>query len=105
MKMERDILRSGALFIGGDWRPALDGATDEVVNPATGEVIGNVPASGAADVDAAVAAASAAFAASRRARSATASTAATSRRRCISRCRRLGRSVRGSVREIARMLS
>ena len=40
---------------------ALDGAADEVVNPATGEVIGNVPASGAADVDAAVAAASAAF--------------------------------------------
>ena len=48
-------------FIGGDWRSAVDGATDEVVNPATGGVIGTVPASGAADVDAAVAAASAAF--------------------------------------------
>ena len=50
-----------ANFIGGEWRPAADGATDEVVNPATGEVIGTVPASGTADVDAAVAAAEAAF--------------------------------------------
>ncbi|MGB0115121.1 MAG: gamma-aminobutyraldehyde dehydrogenase [Ilumatobacteraceae bacterium] len=48
-------------FIGGDWQAAADGATDEVVNPATGAVIGSVPASGAADVDAAVHAASAAF--------------------------------------------
>jgi 1-pyrroline dehydrogenase len=48
-------------FIGGAWRPAATGATDEVLNPATGEVIGSVPASDAADVDAAVAAAATAF--------------------------------------------
>jgi len=48
-------------FIGGDWRPAIDGGVDEVVNPATGGVIGTVPASGVADVDAAVSAAATAF--------------------------------------------
>lgn len=47
--------------IGGKWQPALDGATDDVVDPATGEVLGTVASSGAADVDAAVAAAKAAF--------------------------------------------
>ena len=26
-------------FIAGSWVPAADGATDEVLNPATGEVI------------------------------------------------------------------
>ena len=41
-------------FIGGSWRDARDGATDEVVNPATGEVLAKVPSSGAEDVDAAV---------------------------------------------------
>jgi 1-pyrroline dehydrogenase len=44
-------------FIAGSWVPAADGATDEVLNPATGEVITSVPSSGAADVAAAVAAA------------------------------------------------
>src|SRR5258708_16502332 len=50
-------------FIGGTWVAARDGRTDEVVNPATGEVIATVASSDTADVDAAVAAASAAFAA------------------------------------------
>ncbi len=50
-----------ANWIGGDWAAARDGVTDAVLNPATGEVLGEVPASGAADVDAAVRAASAAF--------------------------------------------
>ena len=49
-------------FIGGAWRPAASGATDEVVDPATGEVIAEVPSSDAADVDAAVAAARDGFA-------------------------------------------
>ena len=49
-------------FIGGEWRDAGSGATDEVLNPATGESLGVVPASDAADVDAAVAAAHEAFA-------------------------------------------
>jgi 1-pyrroline dehydrogenase len=48
-------------YIGGGWRDARDGATDEVLNPATGEVLAKVPASGAAEVDDAVQAAKAAF--------------------------------------------
>ena len=48
-------------FIGGEFRPSLSGATDVVLNPATGEVIATVASSSAADVDAAVAAASIAF--------------------------------------------
>ncbi|MBU6329624.1 MAG: gamma-aminobutyraldehyde dehydrogenase [Acidobacteria bacterium] len=50
-----------ANFIGGEWRPAASGATDEVLAPATGEVITSVPSSDAADVDAAVSAARTAF--------------------------------------------
>ena len=49
-------------FIGGKWVPAQSGATDEVLAPATGTVIGSVPSSDASDVDAAVGAAKAAFA-------------------------------------------
>ena len=48
-------------FINGEWRDSLDGATDAVINPATGEAIGSVPSSGVADVDAAVTAAAKAF--------------------------------------------
>jgi 1-pyrroline dehydrogenase len=48
-------------FINGKWVPAQDGATDEVVDPATGEVIGEVASSRAADVDGAVRAAAGAF--------------------------------------------
>ena len=48
-------------FIDGSWVDARGGATDEVLNPATGEVLAKVPASGAEDVDAAVEAAAAAF--------------------------------------------
>ncbi len=48
-------------FIGGSWRDARGGATDEVLNPATGEVLAKVPSSGAEDVDAAVTAAAGAF--------------------------------------------
>ncbi|MBW3534514.1 MAG: CoA-acylating methylmalonate-semialdehyde dehydrogenase [Gemmatimonadetes bacterium] len=48
-------------FIGGEW--VASSATDalEVLDPATGEVLGHVPLSTSADVDAAVAAAKAAF--------------------------------------------
>jgi len=49
-------------FIGGKWGDAKSGATDKIVNPATGEVLDEVPASDAADVDAAVDAARGAFA-------------------------------------------
>src|SRR5436305_5338385 len=48
-------------WIGGRWVPAADGATDEVLNPATGEVLAKVASSGATEVDAAVAAARDAF--------------------------------------------
>lgn len=47
--------------IGGEWRAARDGATDEVVSPIDGEVIATVPSSAAADVDDAVTAAADAF--------------------------------------------
>lgn len=48
-------------FIGGSWRDARDGATEEVLAPATGEVLATVASGGAADVDDAVAAAAEAF--------------------------------------------
>jgi 1-pyrroline dehydrogenase len=49
-------------FIDGEFRPAASGATDDVVEPATGEVLATVASSDAADVDTAVAAATRAFA-------------------------------------------
>jgi betaine-aldehyde dehydrogenase len=48
-------------FIDGAFRPALDGHTEPVLNPATGEEIAQAPLSGAADIDTAVAAARRAF--------------------------------------------
>src|SRR5262245_32104742 len=45
------------IFVGGRWTDAADGGTMEVLNPATGETIADVPACTAADVDAAVEAA------------------------------------------------
>ncbi|MFP5322575.1 MAG: gamma-aminobutyraldehyde dehydrogenase [Acidimicrobiia bacterium] len=48
-------------FIGGRWRDASDGGTDDILDPATGERIATAPASGQADVDAAVRAAADAF--------------------------------------------
>jgi 1-pyrroline dehydrogenase len=48
-------------YIGGEWKPARDGATDDIIDPATEAVMGTAPASGEADVDDAVAAAAAAF--------------------------------------------
>src|SRR5881409_207410 len=48
---------SRQVFIGGEWADAADGATMEVLNPATGETIAEVPRCGAEDVDRAVEAA------------------------------------------------
>jgi betaine-aldehyde dehydrogenase len=48
-------------FIGGDGQPAASGATEEIINPATGETIATAPLSGEQDVDAAVKAAGKAF--------------------------------------------
>jgi aldehyde dehydrogenase (NAD+) len=50
-----------AVFIGGRWRPAAGGGLIDVVDPATEQVIGQVAAGGAQDVDDAVAAARAAL--------------------------------------------
>lgn len=48
-------------FIGGAWRPAASGRTLAVENPATGEVIGQVPDCDGEDTRAAIALAEAAF--------------------------------------------
>jgi betaine-aldehyde dehydrogenase len=48
-------------FIGGDFASAGAGATEQIHNPATGDVIATAPLSDATDVDAAVAAAKGAF--------------------------------------------
>ena len=53
-------------YIGGRWVPARSGATTEVRNPATGEVLGVVPRSGPEDVADAVEAAARAYPAWRR---------------------------------------
>ena len=44
-------------YVGGEWVGAVDGATMEVLNPATGETIAEVPRGSEADVDRAVEAA------------------------------------------------
>ena len=44
-------------FVGGDWVDSASGETMEVINPASGETIAEVPRSNAEDVDRAVAAA------------------------------------------------
>lgn len=51
----------GELIVGGDFRPAADGATFVVHEPATGEVLAEVARAGAADVDAALTVATTAF--------------------------------------------
>jgi betaine-aldehyde dehydrogenase len=50
-----------ANFVGGQYQPALDGRTSEVVDPSTGAAYLRAPVSGAADVDAALQVAAAAF--------------------------------------------
>jgi acyl-CoA reductase-like NAD-dependent aldehyde dehydrogenase len=52
---------NASMLIAGEWRPATSQEEIEVVNPATEESAGSVPAAGPADVDAAVVAAAAAF--------------------------------------------
>jgi betaine-aldehyde dehydrogenase len=48
-------------FVGGEYVDSADGATSEVVDPATGEAYARAPVSGSADVDVAFAAAATAF--------------------------------------------
>lgn len=55
--MYRDL----QLYIDGDWRAASSGATREVTDPATEEVLGTIAAADEKDLDAALAAAEAGF--------------------------------------------
>ncbi len=57
---ENSLLRSQA-FIAGEWRGASGGATFDVRNPATGELLASVPQMGAAETRAAIEAAHAAW--------------------------------------------
>ena len=50
-----------SIFVNGDWVTTREGRHDDIVDPATGEVIAHVASADAADVDAAVDAAAAAF--------------------------------------------
>jgi len=49
------------LYIDGEWTDGTYGRGDDIVNPATGQVLGRVPFAGPQDVDRAIAAAGAAF--------------------------------------------
>ena len=51
------------LFIGGKWRPALQGRSIPVLNPATGDLVGSVAHAARADLDAALENAAAGFSA------------------------------------------
>ncbi len=55
------LARKHGMLIDGEWCAAASGASTTLLDPATGRVIGAVPAGAAADVDAAVAAARRAF--------------------------------------------
>ncbi|HEV2116016.1 MAG TPA: aldehyde dehydrogenase family protein, partial [Terriglobales bacterium] len=48
-------------YINGKWQASASTEHREIINPATNEVLGQVPMSGAAEVDAAVQAAARAF--------------------------------------------
>jgi malonate-semialdehyde dehydrogenase (acetylating)/methylmalonate-semialdehyde dehydrogenase len=61
MTVETTAVRTLSNYVGGGWVDPLADATQESRNPATGELLAQVPLSGADDVDAAVAAARAAF--------------------------------------------
>ena len=54
-------IKPGKLLIGGAWTDSSDGKTFDTVNPATGEVLTQIAAANAADVEKAVAAARKAF--------------------------------------------
>ena len=55
------MIEHRAHYIGGQWQPSTGGETIDVVNAATEEVMGSIPAGTAEDADAAVRAARAAF--------------------------------------------
>ena len=59
--MTTSITDTAPLLIGGELRPATSGASFDVLNPATEEVIGRAADAGREDMDAAIAAARTAF--------------------------------------------
>ncbi|MFT8872050.1 MAG: NAD-dependent succinate-semialdehyde dehydrogenase [Sporolactobacillus sp.] len=63
MTVNEEVIQSvpKQLYIGGEWVDAAGGATDAIMNPATGEVIARVARGGAEDAERAIAAAAAAF--------------------------------------------
>lgn len=61
-KVRNTVFHKGQLLIDGEWADPAGGERFETVNPATGEVIGELALAGPADVAAAVAAAGRAFA-------------------------------------------
>lgn len=54
-------MRHEEMLIGGRWRPAADGRTVEVDDPATGQLVATVPLAGESDLDEAIAAATEGF--------------------------------------------
>ncbi|MEC8919020.1 MAG: aldehyde dehydrogenase family protein, partial [Pseudomonadota bacterium] len=56
MPLETQSYSDVKLYIDGEWREGSDGRQIDVVNPATGEVIGRVAHATTADLDAALAA-------------------------------------------------
>jgi aldehyde dehydrogenase (NAD+) len=56
-----ELLSDGTHLIGGEWVPARDGRTIDVIDPATGQLLLRVPRGGASDIDDAVRAATDAF--------------------------------------------
>jgi malonate-semialdehyde dehydrogenase (acetylating)/methylmalonate-semialdehyde dehydrogenase len=61
MTIQATSVRTLSNYVGGEWAAPLASATQESRNPASGELLAQVPLSGAADVDVAVRAARAAF--------------------------------------------
>lgn len=61
-----DLYRDYGLYIDGQWTAARAGGVREVIDPATEEIVGHVPAAEAVDLDAALAAAQRGFLAWRR---------------------------------------
>ncbi|HEU5266321.1 MAG TPA: aldehyde dehydrogenase, partial [Jatrophihabitans sp.] len=56
-----DLYSRPDVFVGGRWKRSIDGTDHKVINPATGEVLGNATLAGLGDIDDAVAAARASF--------------------------------------------
>ncbi|NIE68396.1 MULTISPECIES: NADP-dependent succinate-semialdehyde dehydrogenase [Burkholderiaceae] len=61
MNLKDASLLKNAAYINGEWQGAEDGATLDVVNPATGALIGTVPRMGAAETRRAISTANAAW--------------------------------------------